>query len=130
MTRTRALILLLLCSLSLSACAFASIPKEERYVNIDKTLELIDYKSVGPIIEEKIDNGDGVLSPSYKDIFYSHKYYDELEKALKSKFDDCRGSKEIETFYCDHSPTSITVYYLKDEDKIMLRLVDSSNGQG
>ena len=128
-TKSKLLALLALCSVTLSACAFAPIPKEERYVNIDKTLELIDYKSVGPIIEEKIDNGDGVLSPSYKEFLYDDKYYAKLEKILKSKFDDCQISQKRENLYCGNSPTSIEVFHLKDEGKIRMILTDSSSGR-
>lgn len=128
-TKSKLLALLALCSVSLSACAFAPIPKEERYVNIDKTLELIDYKTVGPIIEEKIDNGDGVLSPSYKEILYNGKAYDVLHPRIKSFEDDCTGSKKDGNLSCFYSHTSIAVRYYQNEDQTIMRLTDSSSGR-
>lgn len=127
--RAKLFALVMISTLSLTACAFIPTPKEDRYTNIDKTLELIDYKTVGSIIEEKIDNGDGILSPSYKEIVYDGKSYDVLHPRIKSFTEDCTGSKKDGNLSCFYSHISIGIRYYQSENRTIMRLTDSSNGR-
>lgn len=120
--------LLMLSIVSLTACGLIPPQKEERYVNIDEVLTLIDYKTIGPILKEEVDTGDGVFAPSYKSIYYSEKSFYEIDSRLKVISDSCNGGIKTKSLYCIYSRVSISVSY-NDFNEIVVKTTDSSNGQ-
>ncbi len=126
----------LLLTAALSGCGFRALPDEERYQYIDNVLETIDYKTVGNIVEEKIDDGDGILSPSYKKVYYgSDGSFKELEKRLKIGSDTCKGNQEIGQITCSYPYVSVRVFYNKNINtglgfESVIFITDSSSGRG
>lgn len=122
----------LLLATSLSGCMPKPLPDEERYQYIDNVLKTIDYQTVGNIVEEEVDDGDGILSPSYKIIRYGNSgAFEELEKRLKSSSDTCRGNREIGQINCSYPRVNVDAFYSKKTNiESYIYITDGSSGRG
>lgn len=122
-------IMLILGSVTSCTSVF-SLPHEERYQYINQVLDEVDYKTAGTIVEEQIDDGDGVFEPSYKKVFYQEESaYTILVKRMK-KIENysCSGGKT--QFYCTKGQASISLTLTgKDNKETHLGISDSSGGR-
>ncbi len=118
-------------SASLSGCLPKPLPDEERYQYINNVLETIDYQTVGDIVEEEIDDGDGILSPSYKIIRYGNDgSFEELEKRLKASSDTCKGDRKIGQINCSYPHVNVDVFHSgKPNIESYIYITDSSSGR-
>ena len=111
--------------LLLSGCSLLPLPDHLRYKRINDVVEQVDYKSIGTILVERYDNGDGVFSPSFflVEINGELEEYELLEsELLKVKNIDCYN---IDEGYadCEVGQVQIQARLIDEEGKTYINLV-------
>lgn len=122
--------IVILLAFGMASCDMRSLPHNKRYQYIDQVLEDVDYKNVGEIVEETIDDGDGIFAPSYKEIYYKEKssFYKISNQLKEFNFSSCSGG-DTQT-NCAYGRTTISVLTIDENDRgTYLTVRDSSNGR-
>ena len=127
----------------LTSCGIGSLPHNERYQNIDRVLSDIDYRNIGTIVHEEIDNGDGIFIPSYKKIYYKDDItFDRIFSKLQDAPSDVNENCSEIPRKVDKKQTQINCTYYgnsigfgrgeKDEYGSITRLTitDTTSGKG
>lgn len=121
---------LILLSLTVTAC---SLPPWERYQYINSVKDQLDYESLGTVVEEGYDDGDGVFSPSYFEVKISgdRTVFDLLKyQLLDVKNIECNDAG-TNTMRCKVGQVRTDLVYqdYKSSFYTVLRITDSSSGR-
>lgn len=118
---------------SVTSCTSVfSLPHEQRYQYINNVLDEVDYQTIGTILEEQIDDGDGVFEPSYKKVYYKEidAYSTLVERIGKLPNASCSGGVEVGRFDCTRGQVSIGVALLEEDHRgTYFGMTDSSGGR-
>lgn len=92
---------------SMTGCV---LPDEERYRSIDRTLEELDYTTIGDSFEVIVGSGSGVIGPSYKTVNYTgKKAFQEAKDRVVDLDESCEVYRTANNFYCSYSNTPIRI---------------------